>query len=98
MSSLKSGAKDILVATDVAGRGIDIKYVIIILYFSVLVCCCVLLICFIVSPGMCRLLSTMTWPSQLKVCGVADSLVDVVSCKAILKCALHLAIYSLKIF
>lgn len=29
MSSLKSGAKDILVATDVAGRGIDIKYVII---------------------------------------------------------------------
>lgn len=29
LSSLKSGAKDILVATDVAGRGIDIKYVII---------------------------------------------------------------------
>lgn len=28
LSSLKSGAKDILVATDVAGRGIDIKYVI----------------------------------------------------------------------
>jgi len=25
LSSLKSGAKDILVATDVAGRGIDIK-------------------------------------------------------------------------
>jgi len=33
LSSLKSGAKDILVATDVAGRGIDIKYVIIILSF-----------------------------------------------------------------
>ena len=29
LSSLKSGAKDILVATDVAGRGIDIKYVVI---------------------------------------------------------------------
>ena len=29
LSSLKSGAKDILVATDVAGRGIDIKCVVI---------------------------------------------------------------------
>ena len=28
LSSLKAGAKDILVATDVAGRGIDIKYVV----------------------------------------------------------------------
>ena len=26
LSSLKDGSKDILVATDVAGRGIDIKY------------------------------------------------------------------------
>ena len=40
MSSLKSGAKDILVATDVAGRGIDIKYVKIIRLFclSLLLC------------------------------------------------------------
>ena len=42
---------------------------------------------------MYRLLSTMTWPSLLKVGGVADSLFDVVSCKAIPKYALHLVIY-----
>lgn len=27
LSSLKNGSKDILVATDVAGRGIDVRYV-----------------------------------------------------------------------
>ena len=28
LASLKNGSKDILVATDVAGRGIDVRYVI----------------------------------------------------------------------
>ena len=48
LSSLKSGAKDILVATDVAGRGIDIKYVLIVisllcrLHFCLNVLTCVL--------------------------------------------------------
>lgn len=59
--------------------------------------------CVIVSPGMYHLLLTMTWPSLLKVGCAADSLIDVVSCKAILllknaKCGLRLAIYSPKIF
>lgn len=55
LGSLKRGEKDILVATDVAGRGIDIRYVLMTWIGAAIV----------VITGMFLMLSTMTWLRQL---------------------------------